>query len=64
MVNREALPLIAGLFIPLFLAGVLILRMYGLDIFLILGEVDVLYYIVLFPIALGLIAALLHRKSD
>ncbi|MFH1014066.1 MAG: hypothetical protein V1769_06130 [Thermoplasmatota archaeon] len=64
MVNREALPLIVGLLIPLALVGIIILRTYGFDIFLLLGQINILYYIVIFPIALGLIAALLNRKKE
>jgi len=64
MVNREATPLILGLFIPLLLVGLIALRMYGFDIILLLDQVDVLYYIVLFPIVLGLIVALFNREKN
>lgn len=64
MVNREAAPLILGIFIPLILLGVIALRIYGFDILPLLAQIDVLYYIVLFPIALGLIVALMNREKD
>ena len=64
MVNREATPLILGLFIPLLLVGLIALRMYGFDIISLLDQIDVLYYIVLFPIVLGLIVALFNREKN
>jgi hypothetical protein len=63
MVNREATPLLLGIFIPLLLVGLIALRMYGFDAFLLLAQIDVLYYIVLFPIVLGLVIALLNRSK-
>jgi hypothetical protein len=59
--NKEAVPLIVGLMIPLLLLGVLAVRWYGLDIIGLLQSVDPLYYIVMFPIALGLVIALVNR---
>jgi len=63
MVNREATPLIIGILIPLLLVSLIALRMYGFDAFIILAQVDVLYYIVLFPIVLGLVIAILNRSK-
>jgi len=64
MVNREAAPLLLGIFIPLSLLGIIALRIYGFDLLDLIAQVDVLYYIVLFPIALGLIIALLNREKN
>ena len=60
-VNREAGPLLVGLMIPLFLVGAIFLQMFVFDVFALLKSIDMLYYIVLFPIALGLVFALLSK---
>jgi len=53
MVNRESLPLIFALLIPFLLVGIIILYYYGYDITLILRQIPLIYYIIIFPIALG-----------
>jgi len=59
--NKEAVPLLVGLMIPLLLLGVLAMQWYGLDIIGLFQSIDPLYYIVIFPIALGLVIALVNR---
>ena len=56
--NKEAAPLLVGLMIPLLLLGALVVQWYGLDIIGLIRTIDPLYYIVMFPIALGLFLAL------
>jgi len=57
-VNRESLPLLLALLIPILLVGTILLYYYGYDVTLFLRKVPVLYYIVIFPIALGFIAGI------
>ena len=62
-VNKEAVPLLVGLVIPLFLIGILAVRWYGYDIIGLMQSIDPLYYIVMFPIALGLVIALFNKTE-
>ena len=54
MVNRESLPLIGALLVPIILVLIILLYFYGHDVIInfLLG-VPLIYYIIIFPIALG-----------
>ena len=56
--NRESLPLIIALLIPILLVGTIYLYYYGYDITLFLRKIPILYYIVIFPVALGFIVGI------
>jgi len=56
--NRESLPLIFALLIPVALVSLIVLYYYGYDITLFLRKIPILYYIVIIPIALGFIVAI------
>jgi len=62
-VNREALPLIIVILIPLILVSLILLYFYGYDVTLYLRKIDVIYYIIILPFALGLFAALLKWRE-
>jgi len=65
MVNRESLPLIGALLVPIALVSILILYNFGYDITLVLRQIPILYYIVIFPVALGFIVAIVKLvKND
>ena len=53
--NRESLPLICALLIPIALVSFILLNYYGYDIILFFRKINILYYIVIFPIVLGFI---------
>ena len=53
--NRESLPLICALLIPIALVSLILLNYYGYDIILFFRKFNILYYIVIFPIVLGFI---------
>ena len=61
MVNREAVPLIVGLCIPLTLVLILVIQFYGIDFISYIISLDYLYYIAIFPIILGLVIAIMNR---
>ena len=61
MVNREAAPLLLGVSIPIILLGLLVIQLYKFDIFSVLQAIDPIYYIVMFPIVLGIIMGFLIR---
>jgi len=53
--NKESLPLIMGLLIPVLLVLVILLYYYGFDITIYLRKFPAVYYIVIFPFILGFI---------
>ena len=55
MVNRESLPLIIGLLVPIVLLLIILLYYYGYDLTLFFRELPLIYYIIIFPIVLGFI---------
>ena len=57
--NREALPLIFALLIPIILVSLILLYFYGYDITLFFRELDIIYYIVILPLAFGFMVAIL-----
>ncbi len=61
--NREALPLISAILVPIVLVSLILLYFYGYDFTLYLRKIDFIYYIILFPFALGLIAAVMKLKK-
>jgi len=54
-VNRESLPLILGLLVPVILVLIILLYYYGYDITEFLRKIDILYYIIVIPFVLGFI---------
>ena len=65
MVNRESLPLILALLVPIVLVLLILLYVSGYDIFIFFTKIDILYYIVILPIALGFTAGIIKylKKS-
>ena len=51
--NRESLPLIIALLIPIVLVCILLLYYFGYDITIFLRKIDLIYYIVIIPFVLG-----------
>ncbi len=65
MVNRESLPLITALFLPILLVFVILLYYYGYDITLFLRRIPWIYYVIILPIALGFSVAIIkYMKPD
>ncbi|MCK5112369.1 MAG: hypothetical protein KAQ84_02385 [Thermoplasmatales archaeon] len=61
--NREALPLILAILAPIVLVSLILLYFYGFDFTLYLKKIDLIYYIIVIPFALGLFAALLRLRK-
>jgi len=53
--NRESLPLICALLIPIALVAFILLNYFEYDVISFLLNVNVLYYIIIFPIVLGFV---------
>ena len=61
--NKEALPLIFAILIPIILVSLILLYFYGYDVTLFFRKIDIIYYIIVFPIALGFLVALMKWKK-
>ena len=61
--NREALPLILAVLIPIVLVSLILLYIYGYDVTLLFREIDIIYYIIVFPIVLGFLVAIMRWKK-
>jgi len=57
--NKEALPFILALSIPIVLVSLFLLHIYGYDLTSFFRELDIIYYIIILPLALGFIVAIL-----
>lgn len=63
--NRESLPLIIALLIPIGLVSLFLLNYYEYDIISFFLGIDIKYYIVIFPIVLGFVVVLVRfMRSD
>jgi len=63
MVNREALPLLVGIIIPITLVLMIVLYLYGYDLTYFFRRIDFIYYIIIFPIVLGFLIAVSRVKK-
>jgi hypothetical protein len=61
--NREALPLLVGIVVPILFVALIVLYISGYDITIYLRKIDLIYYVVLIPFGLGLLAALLWFRK-
>jgi hypothetical protein len=53
--NKESVPLILALLVPILLVLVILLYRNGYDITIYLRQFPIIYYIIIFPIVLGFI---------
>jgi len=51
--NRESLPLIIGLILPIVLVIIIGLYYYGIDLTEIFKKIDNIYYLIILPFVLG-----------
>jgi hypothetical protein len=61
--NREAVPLIVGILIPIVIVVFIVLYVSGYDITEYLRKIDLIYYVIVLPFGLGLLAAILYFKK-
>ncbi len=65
MVNKESLPLILVMLVPILLVLVILLYYFGYDITLFLRRIPWIYYVIVTPIALGFSVAIIkYMKPD
>ncbi len=53
--NREAVPLIVGILVPVIFVALIVLYLNGFDITIYLRNINIIYYLILLPFALGLL---------
>lgn len=53
--NREALPLIVGILVPVIFVGLIVLYLNGYDITVYLRKINIIYYLLILPFALGIL---------
>jgi hypothetical protein len=63
IMNREAVPLIVGILIPIVLVVFIALYVSGYDVTEYLRKIDLIYYVIVLPFGLGLLAAILYFKK-
>jgi len=61
--NREAVPLIVGILVPIVIVVLIVLYVSGYDITVYLRKIDLIYYVIVLPFGLGLLAAILWFKK-
>jgi len=61
--NREAVPLIFAIFTPIILVSLVLIHINGYDLTLFFRKIDLIYYIIILPIALGLLVAILKYRK-
>jgi hypothetical protein len=61
--NKESLPLILIILIPIIIVLFVILYYYGIDFFVYIKKIDTIYYVIILPFVLGLVAALLKIRK-
>jgi hypothetical protein len=63
IMNREAMPLIIGILVPIVIVALIVLYVSGYDITVYLRKIDLIYYVIVLPFGLGLLAAILWFKK-
>jgi hypothetical protein len=63
-VNKESWPLILAILIPVVLVSLSLVYFFGYDFTKYFREIDLLYYIIVFPIVLGFFIAVIRWKKE
>jgi hypothetical protein len=61
--NREAIPLIIGILLPMLLVAGIVLYLSGYDITLFLRKINIIYYLVIIPFVLGFLVIILWYRG-
>ncbi len=62
--NREAVPLIIGILIPVLLVGGIVLYLSGYDFTVFLKKINIVYYLVIIPFVLGFLVIILWFRRE
>lgn len=61
IVNRETIPLLLSIIIPFTLMIIILLYYYGYDITAIFRQINIMYWIIIMPVALGFTVAIIKK---
>jgi ABC-type multidrug transport system permease subunit len=61
--NREAVPLIVGILVPVIFVALIVLYLNGFDITEYLRKINIIYYLVILPFGLGLLVIILWFRK-
>jgi hypothetical protein len=62
--NREAVPLIIGILLPVLLVAGVVLYLSGYDITIFLKKIDIIYYLVIIPFVLGFLVIIIWFRRE
>ncbi len=62
--NREAVPLIIGILLPVLLVGGIVLYLSGYDFTVFLKKINIVYYLVIIPFVLGFLVIILWFRRE
>jgi len=61
--NREAIPLIIGILVPVLLVAGIVLYLSGYDVTVLLRRINIIYYLVLIPFVLGFLVIIFWYRG-
>jgi ABC-type multidrug transport system permease subunit len=61
--NREAVPLIVGILVPVIFVALIVLYLNGFDITEYLRKINIIYYLLVLPFGLGLLVIILWFRK-
>jgi ABC-type multidrug transport system permease subunit len=61
--NREAVPLIVGILVPVIFVALIVLYLNGFDITVYLRKINIIYYLLVLPFGLGLLVIILWFRK-
>jgi len=61
--NKEAVPLIIGILVPVIFVGLIVLYLQGYDITEYLRNINIIYYLLVLPFGLGLLVIIIWFRK-
>jgi ABC-type multidrug transport system permease subunit len=61
--NREAVPLIVGILVPVIFVALIVLYLNGFDVTVYLRKINIIYYLLVLPFGLGLLVIILWFRK-
>jgi len=61
--NREAVPLIIGILVPIIFVAFIVLYLYGFDVTVYLRKINIIYYLLVLPFGLGILVIIIWFRK-
>jgi hypothetical protein len=61
--NREAVPLIVGILVPVIFVALIVLYLNGFDVTVYLRKINIIYYLLVLPFGLGLLVIIVWFRK-